>query len=132
MARRQEVDALVAEALAEKTVAEWDAILERHDVPHAPILQVSEVLKHPQVLAREMVIEFEHPTLGRFPALGRAIRLPDHEGEPLRPPPMLGEHNEAVLSEVLGYSRERIAKLRADGVIGGSAGDPGTSAPVEP
>ncbi|TMC14760.1 MAG: CoA transferase [Chloroflexi bacterium] len=131
--RRQEVDALLAEAMSGKTVAEWDEVFERHDVPHAPILEISEVLRHPQVLARGMVGEFEHPTLGRFPALGRAIRFPDHEGEPLRPPPRLGEHNESVLRDLLGYTPEQIAKLRGDGVIGGgSAVDPGTSAQVEP
>jgi len=132
VARRAEVDALVASATALKTVAEWDEILERHDVPHAPILRVSEVLEHPQVLARGMVSEFDHRRVGRFPALGRAIRLPDHEGEPLRPPPLLGEHNLQVLRDLLGYSPERIETLRAEGVIGESSADPATSAPVEP
>ena len=130
--RRQEVDALVAAATRLKTVAEWDEILERHDVPHAPILPISEVLRHPQVLARGMVGEYEHPRLGRFPAIGRAIRFPDHEGEPLRPPPLLGEHNLQVLRDLLGYGPERISRLRAEGVIGESSGDPATSAPAEP
>ena len=133
VARRAEVDALLNEALAERTVAEWDAILERHDVPHAPILQVSEVLAHPQVIARGMVTEYEHPRLGRFPAVGRAIRFPDHEGVPIKPPPLLGEDNERVLGELLGYSPERIAELRRAGVIGdASEAGPATTSPAEP
>jgi crotonobetainyl-CoA:carnitine CoA-transferase CaiB-like acyl-CoA transferase len=132
VARRAEVDALLREALAEHTVAEWDAIFERHDVPHAPILKVSEVLANAQVLARGMVTDFEHPRLGRFPALGRAIRFPDHEGVPLKAPPLLGEDDERVLRELLGYSNERIAELRRAGVIGASEVGRVTSSPAEP
>jgi len=117
VARREEVDAMLKEALAERTVAEWDAILERHDVPHAPILEVSEVLGNEQVLARGLVTEFEHARLGRFPAIGRAIRFPAYDGLPLEPPPLLGEDDEAVLRDLLGYDAERIAALRRDGVI---------------
>jgi crotonobetainyl-CoA:carnitine CoA-transferase CaiB-like acyl-CoA transferase len=132
VARREEVDALLSEALAGRTVAEWDEILERNDVPHAPILKISDVLRHPQVLARGLIDEYDHPRVGRFPAVGRAIRFPEHEGEPLRPSPLMGEHNEVVLRELLGYSPEQVAKLRADGVIGESAEDPASSAQVEP
>jgi len=121
VARRGEVDALLNEALAGKTVAEWDAIFEQHDVPHAPILEVSEVLANAQVLARGMVSEYLHPRLGRFPALGRAIRFPDHDGVPIKPPPLLGEDDERVLGGLLGYSAERINELRTTGVIGPSA-----------
>jgi formyl-CoA transferase len=132
VARRAEVDALLKVALATRTVAEWDAIFERHDVPHAPILKVSEVLANAQVLARGMVTEYEHPRLGRFPALGRAIRFPDHEGIPMKAPPLLGEDDERVLGRLLGYSLERIAELRRAGVIGASEEGPATSSPGEP
>jgi crotonobetainyl-CoA:carnitine CoA-transferase CaiB-like acyl-CoA transferase len=120
VARRQEVNALLNEALKTRTVAEWDRILESHDVPHAPILEVSEVLAHPQVLARGLVAEYEHPLLGKFPALGRAIRFPDHEGVPITPPPLLGQDGEKVLRDLLGYPAERIEELRKSGIIGGS------------
>jgi crotonobetainyl-CoA:carnitine CoA-transferase CaiB-like acyl-CoA transferase len=120
VARRQEVNALLNEALKTRTVAEWDRILESHDVPHAPILEVSEVLAHPQVLARGLVTEYEHPLLGKFPALGRAIRFPDHEGVAITPPPLLGQDGEKVLKDLLGYPVEQIEELRKKGVIGGS------------
>ena len=126
------MDALLKEALATRSVAEWDAILEQHDVPHAPILEVSEVLANAQVLARGMVSEYEHPRLGRFPALGRAIRFPDHEGVPIKPPPLLGEDDERVLEGLLGYSPEQVAELRRSGVIGTSGADPATTSPAEP
>jgi crotonobetainyl-CoA:carnitine CoA-transferase CaiB-like acyl-CoA transferase len=131
--RRDEVDALLKEALVLKKVAEWDAILERYDVPHAPILKVSEVLANPQVRARGMVTDYEHPRLGTFPSLGRAIRFPDHEGAPMKAPPLLGEDDEGVLGGLLGYSPERIAELRRAGVIGGaSEAGPVTTPPAAP
>jgi crotonobetainyl-CoA:carnitine CoA-transferase CaiB-like acyl-CoA transferase len=117
VARRDEVNALLEEALATRTVAEWDAILETFDVPHAPILEVSEVLANPQVLARGMVTEYEHPRLGRFPSLGRPIRFPDHQGVPLKAPPLLGEDDERVLRDLLCYSAAKVEELRKQGVI---------------
>jgi crotonobetainyl-CoA:carnitine CoA-transferase CaiB-like acyl-CoA transferase len=133
VAHRAEVDGLLKEALATRTVAEWDAIFEEHDVPHAPILEVSEVLANAQVLARGMVGGFDHPRLGRFPALGRAIRFPDHEDVPIKAPPLLGEDDERVLGGLLGYSPERIAELRRTGVIGGASGEgPATRSPDAP
>jgi crotonobetainyl-CoA:carnitine CoA-transferase CaiB-like acyl-CoA transferase len=132
VAHRAEVDALLREALAARTVAEWDAILEQHDVPHAPILEVSEVLTNEQVLARGMVSEYVHPRLGRFPTLGRAIRFPDHEDVPVKAPPLLGEDDERVLVGLLGYSPERMAELRRSGVIGANGADPATRSPAWP
>ncbi|MDQ6691557.1 MAG: CoA transferase [Candidatus Dormibacteraeota bacterium] len=118
--RREEVESRIRESMGRGTVEEWDAIFERHDVPHAPILKVSEVLKNPQVVARGMVTEVDHAKLGRIPALGRAIRFPDHEGAPMRAAPLLGQDNEEVLRGILGYSNERIEELRRSGVIGGA------------
>ena len=128
VARRQEVDQVLKDALANRTVAEWDEILARHDVPHAPILEISEVLTNPQVLARGLVTEWEHPKIGRFPAVGRAIRFPSHLDVPLRPPPLLGQDNEHVLRELLGYDQERIEGLRRSGVISESPDRPAAPA----
>jgi len=118
VARRAEVDTLIATATATRTVAAWDEILEAEDVPHAPILPVSEVLKHPQVIARGMVAEVDHARLGRFPALGRAIRFPAHENTaPMAGAPLLGQHTREILESVLGYPADAIAALLAEGII---------------
>jgi crotonobetainyl-CoA:carnitine CoA-transferase CaiB-like acyl-CoA transferase len=115
--RRAEVNKLLEDVLATRTVAEWDTILESYDVPHAPILEVSEVLANPQVLARGMVTEYDHPRLGRFPSLGRPIRFPDHQGVPLKAPPLLGEDDDRVLRDLLSYNNAKIEALRKQGVI---------------
>jgi len=129
---REEVEDMISVRTMQTTVAEVALLFERHDVPHAPILKVSEVLAHPQLLARGMVTEVDHPTLGRMPTLGRSIRFPDHEGTPLTAPPLLGEHTDEVLRDLLGYSPEKISALRNGGVISDTDGAaPATSSPVE-
>lgn len=103
--------------MARRTCAEWTAILDDAGVPGGPILSVGEVLDHPQVRAREMVVEVEHPTLGSLPLTGIPVKLSETPGSIRRPPPRLGEHTEEVLEELLGYDREKIGELRASGAI---------------
>ena len=115
--RRTEVDGLVNEQTFKRTVAEWDAIFEAHDVPHAPVLDVGQVLEHPQLAARGMVTEVEHPTVGRMRITGRAIHLPAHDAAEFAAPPVLGQHTDEVLRELLDCTAEQLAGLRAEGVI---------------
>jgi crotonobetainyl-CoA:carnitine CoA-transferase CaiB-like acyl-CoA transferase len=94
--------------------------LAAHDVPHAPVLGVSAALAHPHAAARRMVEEVEHPTAGVLSLLGRPIKFPGTEQPPLRPPPRLGEHGEALLRELLGLSEAEVAGLRKAGTLGSS------------
>jgi crotonobetainyl-CoA:carnitine CoA-transferase CaiB-like acyl-CoA transferase len=115
---REELDRLMNDAIGRRTVAEWEAVFEAHDVPHAPVLSVGQVLEHPQSRARGMVTEVEHARLGRMRTTGRAINLPAHPAGPQAPAPLLGEHTEAVLRELLGCTDRRLRELREVGVIG--------------
>jgi crotonobetainyl-CoA:carnitine CoA-transferase CaiB-like acyl-CoA transferase len=118
VSRLAEVDALVNAETRKRTTADWEAIFEAEDVPHAPVLKVSQVLTHPQVRAREMVTEVDHAKLGPMPATGRSLRFGAHQGEPMRAAPVLGQHTEEVLRELLGYEEARIEELRQRRVIG--------------
>jgi len=114
---RAELDALIGAETRRRTVAEWEAIFETHDVPHAPVLDVGQVLEHPQARARGLVTEVVHTALGRMRTTGRAINLPAHPDARPAAAPMLGEHTDEVLRELLGATREQIAAWRADGVV---------------
>ncbi|MFA7601946.1 MAG: CoA transferase [Novosphingobium sp.] len=113
---RAEVNAIVSAFTQGKTVAELVALFTEHQVPHAPILGVTEALAQPQTLAREMVVEVEHPTLGAIPIVNRPIRFDERQPKPAAPP-VLGQHTDAILAEVLGLSAERIAELREGGAV---------------
>ncbi len=114
---REEVNAVVSAFTSQHSVDELVAIFTEHEVPHAPILGVTEALAQPQAVARGMVVETQHATLGAIPIVGRPIRFTDAEQPVPEAPPVLGQHTDAVLAEVLDLSPERIAALRASGVV---------------
>jgi crotonobetainyl-CoA:carnitine CoA-transferase CaiB-like acyl-CoA transferase len=115
---REELEGLLTAALRERTVAEWEAILTEHDVPHAPVLNVAQVLEHPQARSRGLVTEVDHARLGRMRTVGRAITLPAHPDARPTAAPLLGQHTDEVLGELLGATPEQLAGWRARGVIG--------------
>ncbi|MDE2301284.1 MAG: CoA transferase [Sphingomonadales bacterium] len=113
---REDVNAIVAGFTCRHSVEELVAIFTRHEVPHAPILGVTEALAQPQARARGMVVEVEHQTLGTIPIVNRSITWDEPQPVPTAPP-TLGQHSTAVLTEVLGLDEARIAALKAKGVV---------------
>jgi crotonobetainyl-CoA:carnitine CoA-transferase CaiB-like acyl-CoA transferase len=118
---RAEIEPRIAAITATRSVAEWQRLFEEHDVPHAPVLGVTEALSHPHAAAREMVVEVAHPACGPLRVLGRPIKFPGERQAPLEPPPMLGQHTAEVLRRELGLTEAQMEKLRALGVIHGPA-----------
>jgi len=114
---RAEVNAIVTAFTERHSVDELVAIFTAHEVPHAPILGVSEALAQPQAVEREMVVETQHKTLGAIPIVNRSIRFTDAPQPVPTAPPVLGEHTDAILEHVLDLSPERIAQLRHAGVV---------------
>ena len=117
--RVQNHDALYAtleKVFAQKTADEWLALLEKSGLPCGPILSVAEALEHPQVRAREMVVERPHPKLKSVKMTGVPVKLSDTPGEAGAAPPLLGQDTLSVLRE-LGYTGEQIADFKKRGVI---------------
>ncbi|MBO9724283.1 MAG: CoA transferase [Novosphingobium sp.] len=114
---RAEVNAIVTAFTERHSVDELVAIFTAHEVPHAPILGVSEALAQPQAVEREMVVETQHKTLGPIPIVNRPIRFTDAPQPVPSAPPVLGEHTDAILEDVLDLSPERITALRASGIV---------------
>jgi len=108
---------VVQEVLLSKTTREWLDIFDQEDVPSAPALTRDEVIKHPQVIASDILREHDHPIAGRLRQARVAARF---EGTPPSEPrgaPQLGEHSDEVLIE-LGFSDEEISALKASGAVG--------------
>ena len=97
--------------------AEWFRRLQEAGVPCGPINTIDQVFSDPQVLHREMVVEIPHPTAGKVKLAGFPYKLSRTPAAITRHPPLLGEHTEAVLRDVLGYSATAIADLRAGNTI---------------
>lgn len=114
---REVINEMVSERTREKSVQELVDIFTEHQVPHAPILGITEALAQPQALAREMVVETEHQTLGRIPIVNRSIKFPGSGQDIPAAPPVLGQHTDEILGEVLGLTAEQIEKLRQSGVV---------------
>ena len=95
----------------------WLTLLEANDIPCGPINDYSQVFADPQVLAREMAVDVEHPTLGRLRTLGSPLKMSATPPDVRRRAPLLGEHTDAVLREA-GVSETEIAALRKEGAIG--------------
>jgi crotonobetainyl-CoA:carnitine CoA-transferase CaiB-like acyl-CoA transferase len=107
---------LLMPVFARQTTAAWVERLLRAGVPAGPIYRMHEVMEDPQVRHREMVVEVEHPRAGRVRVNGVPVKFSETPGGVMAPPPVLGEHSDAVLLE-LGCDDAEISALRRDGVI---------------
>ena len=114
LANREELLAIVGEVMASRTTQQWlDGL--RGRVPCAPVNTVRQALEDPQVLAREMIVEVEHPEWGTLRQTASPYRVGadlDHQ-----PGPALGADTDAVLAELCGYTPDEIAALRSSGAI---------------
>ncbi len=107
---------ILANRFRERTTAAWLDLLRGH-VPCAPVNTVAQALEDEQVRARQMILEVEHPEWGTIREVASPVKTEGAIRNPA-PAPALGEHTEAILSEILGYGSQTIARLRAEGVIG--------------
>ncbi|HLO14719.1 MAG TPA: CoA transferase [Anaerolineales bacterium] len=114
---RAELIDLLKPIFLQKTAREWLSTLEDAGIPCGPINTLDQVFAIPQVEAREMLISMEHQEIGDLRLVGSPLKFSDTPVNYHLPPPMLGEHTEEVLKELLGYSSEQLIDLRERGVI---------------
>jgi crotonobetainyl-CoA:carnitine CoA-transferase CaiB-like acyl-CoA transferase len=106
----------IEKVLANDTTENWMARFDAAGVPAGPVNTIEQAFTHPQAIAREMVVETNHPSAGRIKGVGHPIKFQDlPRPEPL-PAPELGEHSAEVLKE-FGFEDDEISELKSEGVI---------------
>ena len=115
---RESLIATLQDVFLTRTYEEWEALLLANGIPVGAINNIEEVVAHPQVEARESLVEMDHPRAGKVRMVGAPVRLSETPGSVRTPAPMLGEHTEEVLRQLLGLEAEEVAALRAAGAIG--------------
>jgi len=111
-----EIRSFLEQIFLTKTRDEWFELLIHNDVPTGKVYTADEVFSDPQVLHRQMVIEVEHPTLGKIKQVGIAPKLSSTPGKVRSLSPLSGEHTDEILQE-LGYKRKEIENLKQQNVI---------------
>ena len=108
---------VIAQAMLTRTMTEWVERMEAANVPCGPIYDMQQVFEDPQVRHRGMKVSLPHSAGVQAPAVGSPIRLSETPVQYGRAAPGLGEHTDAVLSQTLGLTPERLQELRARNVI---------------
>ncbi|KAI9771625.1 MAG: hypothetical protein M1840_001840 [Geoglossum simile] len=114
---RDILEALIEEETVKKTTQEWLSIFDESGMPYAAINDIQSTLSHPQVLARNMVAEIEHPACGPIKLVNTPVKYSFSSPSIRTPPPILGQHTDQVLGELVGLGGEEIKKLREEGVV---------------
>jgi formyl-CoA transferase/CoA:oxalate CoA-transferase len=118
VSNRDELLPLIERALSAKSATEWTDLLTRARVPVGPILTVPQTVTHPQVVARDMVVDLPHTTEGTIRTLGSPLKLSDTPPTLRHASPTHGEDTAEILAAI-GLSDVEIARLRAQGAIRG-------------
>lgn len=117
MAHREALVTELEATLSQRRADEWIAALLDAGVPAAPIFSYAEALSSEQAVARNMVMEMEHPVEGTIRQLGFPVKLHGTPQQLRYPPPLLGQHTEQIMREA-GWDAEKIAAYRAGGAFG--------------
>ena len=109
---------MLQEIFLTKPYEEWEPLLLANDIPVGAINNLAQVVEHPQVKARNTLIEVEHPRAGKVRVIRSPVRLSKAPFAVRSPAPMLGQHTQEVLRDVLGMKPAEIAALEAAGALG--------------
>lgn len=114
---RKELIPILADVLKTKTTTEWMEIFEEYNLPYSPLNTIDKVVDDPNINYRKMIVEFEQPKVGKVKTAGSPFRLSETPGSVRTHAPLLGEHTDEVLSNLLNYNNAQIKELREKGVI---------------
>jgi len=112
---RKELEQFIDKALSKETAEYWYKLLQKNGIPVAVVRTVSEALSHEQTIDNGMVIDLEHPTAGIVKSLGLPININGKRGRKVNlSPPLLGEHNDEIMSNFLNMTPSEIANFKQE------------------
>jgi formyl-CoA transferase len=114
---RAELLPILAGLIARRPAREWLDRLDAAEIPCGAVNTIDRALADRQTTARDLVAEVAHPTIGPLKLIGSPLKLTSAGPAPLRPPPLLGQHTDEVLCDLLGLTPEAIRKLRNVAVV---------------
>ncbi len=107
----------VNEEIVRRDSTYWLSLFEKIGIPAAPINDMANTFSDPQVQARNLRWEVPHPTAGTVPLVASPLNIPTSPAQVRHPPPLLGQHTDEILSELLAYDQDSIQSLREQGAI---------------
>ncbi len=117
IAHREEIDQLIQDKILQKDLEECAKILAEKGITSGPVYTMEQIFQDPQVAARNIVEELNHPRYGIIKTIKLPFNYCDLRSEIKGPAPLLGEHSREILSKILGYTEDKVARLLAEGVI---------------
>ncbi len=114
---RDELCSVIQHIIGQKKAEEWISLFHKHGIPAGGVLSLDKVVAQPQILARNMVVDIDHPTCGNMKLIGIPVKLSDTPGAIKLPSPLLGQHNEEILCGMLGYDKHEVKKFLEEGVL---------------
>jgi formyl-CoA transferase len=114
---RDQLVPLLEEKIAARDSDDWISAFRAVGIPCGRINTMDRVFSHPQIQPRNMVVELDHPTAQKVTLVGVPVKYSETPGSVRLPPPLLGQHTDVILSELLGYSREEIDTFRQKKII---------------
>jgi crotonobetainyl-CoA:carnitine CoA-transferase CaiB-like acyl-CoA transferase len=114
---RSFVDGVVGNWVKEKTVDEVVKLLDDAQLVVMPILNFSQIIENEHIRARDMIVEVDHPTLGKLPIYGIGPKLSLTPGKIRSAAPLLGQHNEEIYQGLMGFGKEKMEALKEKAII---------------
>lgn len=114
---RKELLSLLESIFTSKTTNDWLKLLKGSPFPHGPVNDFDKVFEDEHICSINLVEELDHPTAGKIKVVGPPTKFSDGGNRIRMRPPLLGEHTDETLIDVLGYDKDKVSSLRADGII---------------
>ncbi|MHC1761220.1 MAG: CoA transferase [Negativicutes bacterium] len=107
------LQAIIAEWVRDKESKYMEELFDKAGIPCGPVLNMQEAIDHPQIKAREMMVEVDHPTIWPMRFQGCPIKFSETPGSVVTPSPVLGQHN----AEILGITDQELNRLKSENVL---------------